>query len=253
MTTANVPAKIEQTTAVEVVRRGIAIQSVSDLQSFAAHVVASGLAPAQFKKAEQVFIAVQLGFEIGLSPMQALNSIAVINGRPTLYGDALPALAWASGVLEEFREWIGSDADQGAKPKDIDDTTAYCLTRRKGQTEPRVTKFSVAMAKRAGLWGKSGPWSQYPQRMLQMRARSWNFRDNLADVLKGMAVREEVADFAVVVDRPAPSVPAPEKGEYSLHEPEQPAPADDQPTDSTGLTEAEKAEIVQQEIAASKH
>ena len=54
-------------------------------------------------------------------------------------------------------------------------------------------------AKRAGLFGKAGPWTQYLPRMLQMRARSWNFRDNLADVLKGFSVREEVVD-----ERPEP-------------------------------------------------
>src|SRR3546814_15538068 len=46
--------------------------------------------------------------------------------------------------------------------------------------------------------GKQGPWSQYPQRMRQMRARAWAMRDGFADVLKGIGIAEEVRDFPVV-------------------------------------------------------
>src|SRR3546814_15381125 len=53
-------------------------------------------------------------------------------------------------------------------------------------------------AKKAGLAGKQGPGSQYPQRMRQMRARAWAMRDGFADVLKGIGIAEEVRDFPVV-------------------------------------------------------
>src|SRR3546814_4979258 len=53
-------------------------------------------------------------------------------------------------------------------------------------------------AKKAGRAGKQGPWSQYPQRMRQMRARAWAMRDGFADVLKGIGIAEEVRDFPVV-------------------------------------------------------
>jgi hypothetical protein len=49
-------------------------------------------------------------------------------------------------------------------------------------------------AKAAGLLGKQGPWSQYPKRMRQMRARGFALRDVFPDVLKGMPVAEEVMD-----------------------------------------------------------
>src|SRR5580765_7091471 len=39
-----------------------------------------------------VFVAMQHGAELGLKPVQALQSIAVINGRPGIYGDAGKAL-----------------------------------------------------------------------------------------------------------------------------------------------------------------
>ena len=50
-------------------------------------------------------------------------------------------------------------------------------------------------AKRAGLYGKQGPWQQYPKRMLQMRARAWALRDVFPDVLRGVHVAEEAQDL----------------------------------------------------------
>lgn len=174
-------------TSIAMTKTGMQLRSMDEAWRFAVAVGRSGLAPRQFDTTEKIVVAIQHGAEVGLSPIQSLQSICVINGRPSLYGDALPALAWGSGVLEELHEEIEGTGDS---------RVAVCTTRRKGQERPCVTRFSVADAKQAKLWGKAGPWKDYPQRMLQMRARSWNFRDNLADVLKGLHVAEEVADFA---------------------------------------------------------
>ena len=58
--------------------------------------------------------------------------------------------------------------------------------------------FSAEDAKRAGLAGKSGPWTQYPDRMMQLRARAFALRDTFADKLRGINVREEVQDYQVI-------------------------------------------------------
>ncbi len=55
-------------------------------------------------------------------------------------------------------------------------------------------------AKKAGLWGKAGPWSQYPKRMLQMRARSFALRDKFADALSGLIMAEEAQDYTTISD-----------------------------------------------------
>jgi hypothetical protein len=73
--------------------------------------------------------------------------------------------------------------------------TAVCQTSRKGKDANVVGRFSVADAKRAGLWGKSGPWTQYPRRMLQLRARGFALRDAFPDVLKGLVTAEEAQDY----------------------------------------------------------
>lgn len=171
---------------VEMDRRGVQIRSVEDARVFANIAIQSGLLPKDFNTPQKVFIAIQYGAEIGLSPTRSLQSIAVINGRPCVWGDALPALVRSSGLCEYITERVEGDGEK---------MVAVCVSKRKDAPEPQETRFSVADAKTAGLWGKAGPWKNYPKRMLQMRARAFNLRDNFADALGGMAVREEVMDI----------------------------------------------------------
>lgn len=160
--------------------------TMEDAYRFGKAVILSGMAPRGYQKPEQVVIAVQYGAEVGLSPMQSLQSITVINGRPTLWGDSLPALVHASGKCESIQEHIDGEGDE---------MRAVCEVKRAGHPESCTRTFSVADAKTAGLWGKSGPWTNYPKRMLQIRARAWAFRDTFADVLCGFGVTEEIQDI----------------------------------------------------------
>lgn len=134
------------------------------------------------RKPGNILVAMQWGAEIGLQPLQALQNIAVINGRPSVWGDAMLALVRSSGLLEFIREELSDNGQE-----------ATCTVKRKGQ-EPVVSKFSMEDAKKAGLSGKQGPWTQYPKRMLKLRARSYALRDEFTDVLKGMAIAEEEQD-----------------------------------------------------------
>lgn len=153
----------------------------------------SSLIPKDFQgNAGNVLVAIQWGMELGLAPMQALQSIAVINGRPSLWGDAVIALCKAHPVCEWVREYE-------------EDGVAVCVTQRRGDPEPVERRFSMDDAKRAGLLGKPGPWTQYPRRMMQMRARSWCLRDAYPDLLRGMAVAEEQQDRVIVNEVPAPA------------------------------------------------
>lgn len=142
-----------------------------------------------------VLVAMQMGAELGLPPMQALQNVAVINGRPAIWGDALLGIVKSSGLLEYIRE-------------EDDGQTATCTVKRKGDAEPVVQSFSMEEAKRAGLAGKSGPWQQYPKRMRQMRARSFALRDAFADVLKGLHLAEEAQDMP---EEPRDITPPPER------------------------------------------
>jgi len=147
----------------------------------------SEFAPKDYKgKPESVLIAIQMGADVGLRPMQALQNIAVINGRPSIWGDG--ALALTMGLFEKFEE-----TTKGTFPND--DFTAICTLRRRGWPSDTVREFSIGDAKKASLWGKQGPWSSYPKRMLQMRVRSWALRDAAADRLMGLILAEEAMDI----------------------------------------------------------
>ena len=181
--------------------RGLALQSVTDAMKFSETVANSDFAPKDFRgKPASCMLAIQCGAEIGLAPLQSLQSIAVVNGRPSVYGDAALAVCKASAVCEYVIESIEGDGEQ---------MVATCTAQRRGYPQPTVVKFSVSDAKKASLWGKSGPWSQYPRRMLQMRARGFALRDAFPDVLKGLVTAEEAQDYPQPVAASEPVVVRP--------------------------------------------
>jgi hypothetical protein len=157
-------------------------------------VATSDFAPKDFRgKPESCLLAIQHGAELGLSPMQSLQSIAVVNGRPSVYGDTALAVCKGSPVCEWVRETIEGEGEH---------MVAVCQAKRRGDAQPVESRFGVAEAKKAGLWGKGGPWTQYPRRMLQMRARGFALRDAFPDVLRGLVTAEEAADYTHVETEP---------------------------------------------------
>lgn len=153
--------------------------------------------------------AIVRGMEVGLAPMQALSSIAVINGRATIWGDAIPALVQRAGHH--------IDVDYEGQGDNL--TAVATLTRSDGKKV--VRRFSMADAKRAGLLGKQGPWQQYPQRMIAHRARSWAVRDGAADALMGLGVAEEVSDYGPDAARDVtPKAQTPRKGGVVFADPD---------------------------------
>ena len=166
---------------------GLALATFDDAFRFAKMVAASDFAPKDFRgKPESCLLAIQHGSEVGLSPMQSLQSIACINGRPSVWGDAALALVMGSPVCEYVRETVDGDGDS---------MVATCEAKRRGYDKPTVVRFSVADAKKAGLWGKQGPWVQYSRRMMQMRARGFALRDTFPDILRGLVTAEEAQDY----------------------------------------------------------
>jgi hypothetical protein len=168
-------------------RRGFAPATITEAMEFSKMLADSTMVPRAYQgKPQDIMVCVQWGYEIGLAPMQALQNIAVINGKPSVYGDAAMALVQASAVCEDVQEYFEGEGT----PNPV----AVCVAKRRGRKEV-VAKFSVEDAKRAGLWGKTGPWQAYPKRMMQMRARGFALRDAFPDVLKGLITAEEAQDY----------------------------------------------------------
>lgn len=168
-------------------RQGFAPATLTEAMEFSKLLADSSMVPRAYQgKPQDIMVCVQWGFELGLAPMQALQNIAVINGKPSVYGDAMMALVQASPVCDGIDEHIEGEGTSNP--------VAVCIAKRKGRN-PVIVRFSVEDAKRAGLWGKQGPWQAYPKRMLQMRARGFALRDAFPDVLKGLITAEEAADY----------------------------------------------------------
>jgi hypothetical protein len=176
-------------------RGGFALQpsNMSEAMQMAEMLSKSGMVPKAYQnKPQDTLVAMMMGHEVGLNPIQSLQNIAVINGKPSIYGDALAALVQNHPQFGGMEE---SFTDAGM--------VATCTVWRKNGTKHTQT-FSQADATKAGLWGKSGPWSQYPKRMLAMRARGFALRSQFADALAGLITREEAEDMPQLQDYEAP-------------------------------------------------
>jgi hypothetical protein len=185
----------------------IRLSTVDDYLRFAKMVAESGLAP-KGTDANTIAVTMVFGAEIGLGPLASLQNIAVINGRPAVWGDAALALCKTHPDWDEsvFSEEIFYDPASGKL------IGARCTVRRR-PGKPVTREFTVEDAVRANLWGKPGPWQQYPQRMLQMRARSWALRDAFPDVLRGFSITEEALDIPEpVLDVEPQEVTQPDEG-----------------------------------------
>lgn len=150
-------------------------------------VVAARMAPKSLETVEKCAVAILHGLEVGLTPMNSLQSIAVINGRPSLWGDGALGLIQASGLLEDQDEHFEGDENST-------NFKAVCILKRKGKSRTYHGEFTFADAQKAGLLTKEGPWQTYRKRMYKMRARAFAMRDGFSDVLKGLSVAEEQED-----------------------------------------------------------
>lgn len=162
-------------------------KSTAEAMELAKTLASSQLIPKAFQQRPgDVFVAMMWSHSLGIPIVQGLQGIAVINGKPSLYGDALLAVCMGSGQMADIEETVTGNADN---------LTATCKVTRRGKPTPVVSTFSMADARAAGLLGKPGPWKQYTSRMLKMRARAFALRDAFPDVLSGIASAEEMQDI----------------------------------------------------------
>jgi hypothetical protein len=163
-------------------------RSLKEALQLASLLSKSKLVPKGFENPDACLVGILYGMEVGLSPIAALQRMAIIDGRPTIWGDAALALVQASGLLVSILEdVIESEIDKN----ELSNLSAICTVKREGRSDPVTRSFSIEDAKRAGLWQKPGPWKDYPKRMLMMRARAFALRDAFPDVLAGLYLREE--------------------------------------------------------------
>ena len=177
----------------------------------------SGLAPKAYQgRPADVMVAYLFGGPLGLSIFESVRAVAVINGRATLWGDAVKGLCMRTGQLEDqTEEWS-------------EDGSSVTVTVKRRGYSPVSRSFSVDDARRAGLWGKPGPWTQYPRDMILARAKGRAYREAFPDIFSGLLTSDEARD----IEEPTPmgeavrEAPAKKtlRGALNLGEREEPTP-----------------------------
>lgn len=137
------------------------------------------LPPAFQGKEHDVFMVVMAGMELGLPPMAALRGLYAVNGRTALEAKTKAAICLQRGAAEYFK-----------KTEDTPEAVTW-ETRRKGDTEVRLSRYTKAEAQAAGLLNKDGPWKQYTRRMMSWRALGFLCDDTYPDVVLGVATAED--------------------------------------------------------------
>lgn len=232
-----------------VTKTGIVLATMDEIWRFAETVIASGMAPKGINNPAAATIVIQMGMELGLPPMASLQNIAPINGRPSIWGDAMLGVVRATHELDKFEEWYELNGARVERtPTDYQDgLTAVCRVTRRGYS-PAESSFSVADAKRAKLWSKPGPWTEYPSRMMKMRARSYALRDSFGDALRGLYSAEEERDLRDMRDVTPRNTEPPK---VVTGGGQSPAPAEKATRTRKGATEAAATEVAEVETTSA--
>jgi hypothetical protein len=182
-------------------------QSYTEIEQLADRLARSGLTPSALRgKPDDLFAVILHGLELGLGPAASVQNIAMVDGKPAVYGDMMIALVRGSFAWDEgaYDEWFELDGERLTAPQaattiasggKAPNLIACCQCARRGGS-PQVGTFSVEQARTADLWvdgkGSRTPWSRYPIEMLLWKARARVMRRLFADVLKGTATYEDL-------------------------------------------------------------
>ena len=153
----------------------IAVRTTDDLtekKDWAQAMSTGDLLPRQYQgKPGNLLFACEYADALGISRVHVLTSIAVINGRPSPSADLMSAMV----------------RNRGHKLRVTgDDTHAVATLIRADDPDFEYTAtWDESKARKAGLWGNKGPWTNYPAAMLRARAISEVVRMGATDVMAG--------------------------------------------------------------------
>lgn len=121
---------------------------------------------------ESVLAVILTGHEAGISPMQAINKIHVVDGRVAMSGELMRALVFKAG----HEIWVD----------ELTVTRCTMKGQRAGSTRVSSITWTMDDAQKAGLASKD-PWKKYPRAMLEARATAELCRLVFPDVLAGIS------------------------------------------------------------------
>ena len=172
----------------------------------------SDLVPAAYKnKPENCFIAIEMSDRMGISPFAMLQSLVIIQGKPSMEAKLIIALVNDSGVFTDSLDFEVVGNDPHAKDFKV---RAFATMKKTGKQclGPWIT---YQMVEGEGWLGKQGSkWKTMPDLMFRYRAASYFAKIYAPNITMGMQTREEMEDskpIDITPERPeAPMlVPAP--------------------------------------------
>lgn len=154
--------------------------------------------PKHYDTPEKVMAGIIFAKELGLSPMNALRNIAIINGSPSIWGELPLAVVRSSGLLEKIDEFL-IDKDYKKicfENKNIgaDVFAAICIIKRKGYEEKSFFLTKEDAAKNPNF--NSAVWKSYFKVMIKRRVRTIALKDEFGDLLSGAPIAEYDFNYA---------------------------------------------------------
>lgn len=182
----------EQTLAARTDRHALEPATFQETMQVAQVIAQSGIVPSSLRKPEAIVAAVMLGRDLGLSTMQSIRGIHVIEGKPTLAADTIVGVCKRSPLCEYF-QLVDSTPE-----------VATYETKRRGEPHPTKMSFTIKEAATAGLTNKN-TWKSYPAAMLRARAATALARAVYPDLVSGLYDPDELERPEPVEVNPRPT------------------------------------------------
>lgn len=217
---------------------GLDLEPFDKAEAIAVKLAKSSLLPSAVRgKPADLAVILITGHELGLSAMQSLRGIHVVEGRPTMAADLLVGLVKKHPACRYFR--LVESTDERAEYE----------TLREGEPEPTRIVWTIQQATKASLTGRAN-WKAHPAAMLRARASAALARAVYPDVALGIYDEDEAMDFIeiskgvqVEVNTKAPEPPKATRAPKAKPAPE---PVEDavfsEPEEQSGAAEEESTE-----------
>lgn len=136
-----------------------------------------GVLPKGIDTVQKMVVILQAGREMGLQPIEALNSLYFVNGKVAMYGEAVPLQIIRCG---HFIDW-----------GECNEKTATVTLKRGDTGKTMTTTFTMEMAVERG-YTKNELYKKFPENMLKWRALSMTAKFLMPDALRGMGIKEDL-------------------------------------------------------------
>jgi hypothetical protein len=178
------------------------IQQFENAQRIAKALASSALVPKEYQGQTglaNTLVAMEIAGRMNLSPLQVMQNLHIIHGRPSWSSQFIIAMINGCGRFTPLDYNVSGEGDSLS-------CFAYATEIATGK-ELRGPVVTMAMAKREGWATKSGSkWQTMPDLMVRYRAAAFWGRLYVPEFLVGMKTQEEVVDIQEVEVSEQPSI-----------------------------------------------